>query len=65
MSYKVSYQQAQFKYINHMKETYGLRGDLEYPSRTHSRQDTEGNWLLISEQGLKMAKIFKNGDIIA
>ncbi len=48
-----------------MKETYSLGGDLEYPSRTHSRQDTEGNWLLISEQGLKMAKVFKNGDIIA
>jgi hypothetical protein len=61
----MSYEIAEYKYINHMKETYSLGGDLEYPSRTRSHQDTEGNWLLISPQGLKMAKIFKNGDIIA
>ena len=61
----MSYDIAQFKYINHMREHYGLIGEIDYPSRTHSRQDTEGNWLLISPQGLKMAKIFKNGDIIA
>lgn len=65
MSYKVSYTQAQFKYINHMKETYGLRGDIEYPCSTRSHKDEQGNWLLISPQGLKMAKVFKNGDIIA
>ena len=61
----MSYDIAQFKYINHMREHYGLIGEPEYPSRTHSRQDEKGNWLLISEQGLKMAKVFKNGDIIA
>ena len=61
----MSYDVAEFKYTNHMREHYGLIGEIEYPSRTHSRQDTEGNWLLISEQGLKMAKVFKNGDIIA
>ena len=65
MSYKVSYEIAEYKYINHMKETYSLGGNLEYPSRTRSHQDKNGNWLLISEQGLKMAKVFKNGDIIA
>jgi len=65
MSYKMSYTQAQFKYTNHMREHYGLIGEIEYPSRTHSRQDENGNWLLISEQGLKMAKVFKNGSIIA
>ena len=61
----MSYEIAEYRYTNHMREHYGLIGEIEYPSRTHSRQDTEGNWLLISEQGLKMAKIFKNGDIIA
>lgn len=61
----MSYEIAEYKYINHMKETYSLCGDLEYPDRTRSHQDENGNWLLISEQGLKMAKIFKNGDIIA
>ncbi len=48
-----------------MKETYSLRGDLEYPDRTRSHQDENDNWVLVSPQGLKMAKIFKNGDIIA
>ena len=48
----MNYTQAQFKYTNHMKETYGLRGDLEYPDRTRSHQDENGNWLLISPQGL-------------
>ena len=61
----MSYEIAEYRYTNHMREHYGLIGEIEYPSRTHSRQDTEGNWLLISEQGLKMAKVFKNGDIIA
>ena len=61
----MSYEIAEYKYINHMKETYSLGGDLEYPSRTHSHQDKNDNRLLISEQGLKMAKVFKNGDIIA
>ena len=61
----MSYTQAQFKYINHMKETYSLRGDLEYPDRTRSHQDEKATGYLISPQGLKMAKIFKNGDIIA
>lgn len=61
----MSYEIAEYRYTNHMREHYGLIGEIEYPSRTHSRQDTEGNWLLISDQGLKMAKVFKNGDIIA
>jgi len=61
----MSYEIAEYRYTNHMREHYGLIGEIEYPSRTHSRQDTEGNWLLISPQGLKMAKVFKNGDIIA
>jgi len=61
----MSYEIAEYKYINHMKETYSLRGDIEYPSRTRSHQDKNGNWVLVSPQGLKMAKIFKNGDIIA
>lgn len=61
----MSYEIAEYRYTNHMREHYGLIGQIEYPSRTHSRQDTEGNWLLISDQGLKMAKVFKNGDIIA
>mgnify|MGYP000695644768 FL=1 len=61
----MSYEIAEYRYTNHMREHYGLIGEIEYPSRTHSRQDNEGNWLLISDQGLKMAKVFKNGDIIA
>jgi len=61
----MSYEIAEYKYINHMKEIYSLGGDLEYPSRTRSHQDKNGNWLLISEQGLKMGKVFKNGSIIA
>ena len=61
----MSYEIAEYKYINHMREHYGLIGEPEYPSRTRSHQDKNGNWLLISEQGLKMAKVFKNGDIIA
>ena len=61
----MSYEIAEYKYINHMKETYSLGGDIEYPSRTRSHQDKNGNWVLVSPQGVKMAKIFKNGDIIA
>ena len=61
----MSYEIAEYRYTNHMREHYGLIGEIEYPSRTHSRQDENGNWLLISEQGLKMAKVFKNGSIIA
>ena len=61
----MSYEIAEYRYTNHMREHYGLIGEIEYPSRTRSHQDENGNWLLISEQGLKMAKIFKNGDIIA
>ena len=61
----MSYDIAQFKYTNHMREHYGLMGEIEYPSRTRSHQDENDNWLLISEQGLKMAKVFKNGSIIA
>ena len=61
----MSYEIAEYRYTNHMREHYGLIGEIEYPSRTHSRQDNEGNWLLISDQGLKMAKVFKNGSIIA
>ena len=61
----MSYEIAEYKYTNHMREHYGLIGEIEYPSRTRSHQDENDNWLLISEQGLKMAKVFKNGDIIA
>jgi len=48
-----------------MKDRYGLIGEIEYPARTHSVEDYEGNWLLVSPQGIKMGKVFKNGDIIA
>jgi len=61
----MSYEIAEYRYTNHMREHYGLIGEIEYPSRTRSHQDKNGNWLLISEQGLKMAKVFKNGSIIA
>ncbi len=61
----MNYEIAEYKYINHMKETYGLKGEIEYPARTRSVEDYEGNWLLVSPQGIKMGKVFKNGDIIA
>ena len=61
----MSYEIAEYRYTNHMREHYGLIGEIEYPSRTRSHQDENDNWLLISEQGLKMAKVFKNGSIIA
>lgn len=60
----MNYTQAQFKYINHMREHYGLIGDIEYPCSTRSHKDEQGNWLLISPTGLKMAKVLKNGLII-
>ncbi len=61
----MSYDIAQFKYTNHMREHYGLIGEIDYPCRTRSHQDKSGDWVLVSPQGLKMAKVFKNGDIIA
>ena len=61
----MSYEIAEYKYIGHMRSVYGLKGELEYPSRKHSQQDSEGNWLLISFKGHKMGKVLKNGKVIA
>lgn len=60
----MSYEQAEFKYANHMREHYGLIGDIEYPDKDQSKQDPEGNWVLISNQGQKMAKVLTTGHII-
>ena len=61
----MSYEIAEYKYIGHMRSVYGLKGELEYPSRKHSKEDSEGNWLLISHNRNKMAKVLKNGKVIA
>ena len=61
----MTYEIAEYKYATHMKSVYGLVGDIEYPSRKHSQQDSEGNWLLISYNGHKMGKVLKNGKVIA
>ena len=61
----MTYEIAEYKYATHMKSVYGLKGDIEYPSKKHSQQDSEGNWLLISYNRNKMAKVLKNGKVIA
>jgi len=61
----MTYEIAEYKYIGHMRSVYGLTRDLEYPSRKHSQQDSEGNWLLISYNGKKMGKVLTNGKVIA
>ena len=61
----MSYEIAEYKYATHMKSVYGLVGDIEYPSRKHSQQDSEGNWILVSYNGHKMGKVLKNGKVIA
>ena len=60
----MSYEIAEYKYIGHMRSVYGLKGELEYPSRKHSKEDSEGNRLLISYNGHKMGKVLKNGKVI-
>jgi hypothetical protein len=61
----MSYEIAEYKYIGHMRSVYGLKGELEYPSRKHSKEDSEGNWILVSYNGHKMAKVLTNGKVIA
>ena len=61
----MTYEIAEYKYATHMKSVYGLVGDIEYPSRKHSQQDSEGNWILVSYNGHKMGKVLKNGKVIA
>jgi len=61
----MTYEIAEYKYATHMKSVYGLVGDIEYPSRKHSQQDSEGNWILVSYSGHKMGKVLTNGKVIA
>jgi hypothetical protein len=61
----MTYEIAEYKYATHMKSVYGLVGDIEYPSRKHSQQDSEGNWILVSYNGHKMGKVLTNGKVIA
>ena len=61
----MAYEIAEYKYATHMKSVYGLVGDIEYPSRKHSQQDSEGNWILVSYNGHKMGKVLTNGKVIA
>jgi hypothetical protein len=61
----MTYEIAEYKYATHMKSVYGLVGDIEYPSRKHSQQDCDGNWILVSYNGNKMGKVLTNGKVIA
>ena len=55
----MSYDIAQYKYTNHMREHYGLIGEIEYPCRTRSHQDENGNWLLTYPCG-KIVKTYED-----
>ena len=59
------YELAEYKYICNKRDK-GVVGELIYPAPPPiSKQDDEGNWLLITEDGHKLAKVFKSGKVIA
>ena len=55
------YAMAEYKYVCHLKDHFGLVGEIEYPNEQASKQHTDGTWLLLSITGVRLGTVSNNG----
>ena len=57
----LSYAVAEYKYVCHLRDHFGLVGEIEYPNEQVSKQHTDGTWLLLSITGVRLGTVSNNG----
>ena len=59
----LSYVVAEYKYVSHLRDHFGLVGEIEYPNKQASKQHTDGTWLLIDITGERLGTVSPNGTV--
>ena len=59
----LSYDMAEYKYVCHLRDHFGLVGEIEYPNEQASKQHTDGSWLLLTITGERLGTVSPNGTV--
>lgn len=59
----LSYAMAEHKYVCHLRDHFGLIGEIEYPNEQASKQHRDGTWLLLSITGVRLGTVSNNGTV--
>jgi hypothetical protein len=59
----LSYAMAEHKYACHLRDHFGLVGEIEYPNEQASKQHRDGTWLLLSITGVRLGTVSNNGTV--
>ena len=59
----LSYAMAEYKYVCHLRNHFGLVGEIEYPNEQASKQHRDGTWLLLSITGVRLGTVSNNGTV--
>jgi len=57
------YAMAEHKYACHLRDHFGLVGEIEYPNEQASKQHRDGTWLLLSITGVRLGTVSNNGTV--
>ena len=59
----LSYAVAEYKYVCHLRDHFGLVGEIEYPNEQASKQHRDGTWLLLTITGERLGTVSPNGTV--
>jgi len=54
---------AEFSYAKHLRDELGHTGEIIYPNKDTSKQQTCGTWLLLTITGERLGTVSPNGTV--
>ncbi len=58
----ITYAMAEYQYASHLRDN-GHTGEIIYPNKDTSKQQTDGSWLLLTITGERLGTVSPNGTV--
>ena len=58
----ITYAMAEYQYACHLRDN-GHTGEIIYPNKDTSKQQTDGSWLLLTITGERLGTVSPNGTV--
>jgi hypothetical protein len=59
----ITFAMAEFSYAKHLRDELGHTGEIIYPDKASSKQQTDGTWLLLTITGERLGTVSPNGTV--
>lgn len=59
----ITFGMAEYQYACYLRDNLGHTGEIIYPNKDTSKQDTDGSWLLLTITGERLGTVSPNGTV--